>query len=130
MTRPPQESRIEPPWQTAAPDEKIKYVGVAIIGFAVPWVLVIAMILVTAFGLPNSRVGPYSAAPGIDLILVLITGVLDLTGTVLTFAARNRTARGLGWGAFISLLTHVVAVAFVILVLFGWYVSYLDRNSV
>lgn len=123
---PPPESRVKPPWRTAAPGEKGKYVGFAILGFAVPWLIVVVGALLIGFGGAH---GDGSAAVGTGLVLILIAWVVDVIGTVLAFAVPSRTVRSLGWGALIALLTHVIATAIGVVVLFGWCVAALNDGT-
>jgi len=125
---PPPDSRVKPPWRSAPPGEKSRYIGFAILGFAVPWLLVVVGAVIIVIG--------SSAAGGVDstsfwtaVVLLMVTGVVDLAGLVLAFAAPSRTVRSLGWGAFIALLTHVIATAIGIVVLFGWCVAALNSGS-
>lgn len=126
MNQPSPESRMRPPWRSAAPGEKGRYVGFAILGFAAPWLVpaaaVLILVLESVYSTPESSGIPVWIA----FALFLITLVMDLTGPFLAFLASSRTVRSLGWGAFIALLTHVIAVAIGILVLFGWCVSALN----
>lgn len=127
---PPPESRMKPPWRSAAPGEKGKYVGFAILGFAVPWLALAASVLVFFISDSDPNGAFADVAPGLAFFLIVLAGALDLTGLILAFAVPNRTVRSLGWGAFIALLTHVTAVAIGILVLFGWCISYLNSDTV
>lgn len=66
---------------------------------------------------------------GYGLLLLLVTGVIDVTGIVLAFAPRNRTVRSIGWGVLIAFLTHIVAGSISLVVLFGWCVSLLTDHQ-
>ena len=127
---PPPVSRLKPPWRGAPPGEKGRYAGFAILGFIVPWLVLAAMVLVIFLESNGARYASSGTQAGIAFALFLLAGVLDLTGLILAFAPSNRTVRSLGWGAFISLLTHVTTVAIGFLVLFGWCVSVLNNGTV
>lgn len=120
---PPPESRLKPPWRTAEPGEKGKYVGYTLIGFFVPWALVALAVLFVIYAAFWSGEDVNVVASWAVLALLVIDVVINLTGTVLAFAAPSRTVRSLGWGALIALITQIIVFALGIVVVFGWCVS-------
>lgn len=120
----PPRSGMKPPWRGVPPETASKASGLAVLGFFVPWLLVVVAIGLAFLG--GSTVDGQLGAIGVAGVLLLLTGLIDLIGTAVGFGASNLTARSIGYGVFIAFLTHLVAGAIVVVVFFGWCVSNLN----
>lgn len=121
--RQPSQSRLRPPWRTAPPGAKGKYVGLAILGFAAAWAPLVANGLLSTFYYAIVP-APVTTIVSVIIVFLPVAAILiDIIGTIQMASARSLVLRCLGWGAFIALLTHTIVFAISALVSFGICVS-------
>jgi len=111
-------SRLNPPWRDAAPGERGLIVLWTILGFLLPWVLLVLGIVLGILGHPVPAV-----------VLVGVTILLDIAGLVVMMVANPLPARGVAYGSFAGCLTHIISVALAVIVFFGWCVSALSGST-
>lgn len=112
----PPPSRLRPPWRDAPPEERTLVILWAVLGFLLPWVILVLGIVLAILGHPLGTV-----------ICVAVTLLLDLAGFIVMMVVDRRQVRGAAYGSFAGCLTHVITAAIAFLVFFGWCVSALNN---
>jgi hypothetical protein len=114
---------LTPPWRDAPPDQRAKATGLAVLGFVVPWLMVIAAVVVILVPVRSTVDGTQLVGIEIGLLLLVLTGLFDLVWTIVGFAVKKLAVSSFGYGVFIAFLTQLIAGALGTVVLFGICVS-------